>query len=59
MEVLKLRKGREQEIKALDNLGNPVQSCESDLAQTENLYNNTLAEGNIVALFYERADKAY
>lgn len=46
-------------MKALDNLGNPVQSSESDLAETESPYNNTLAKGGIVASFYERVRKAY
>lgn len=53
------KKGSKQEMKAPGNLGNPVQSSESDLAETESPYNNTLAEGSIVASFYERAEKAY
>lgn len=57
---MKLRKkGSKQEMKALDNLGNPVQSSKSDLAETESPYNNTLARGRIVASSYERARMAY
>lgn len=53
------KKGSKQEMKAPGNLGNPVQSSEPDLAETESPYNNTLAEGSIVASFHERAEKAY
>lgn len=37
-------------MKALDNVSNPVQSAESDLAEIESPY-NTLAEGSIMASF--------
>lgn len=40
-------------MKALDNLHNPVQSSESDLAETESPYNNAPGEGSIVASFCE------
>lgn len=38
-------------MKALGNLGNPVQSSESDLAEIESPYNTTLAEDSTVASF--------
>lgn len=38
-------------MKALDNLGNLVQSFESDLPETESPCNTTLAEGSIAASF--------
>jgi hypothetical protein len=41
-------------MKALDNIGNPVQSYESDLSETQSSY-NTLAEASIVISFYKRA----
>ena len=47
------KKGSKQEMKALDNLHNPVQSSESDLAETESPYNNAPGEGSIVASFCE------
>lgn len=51
-EVLQLRrKGSKPEMKGQDNLGNPVQSSESDLSQTRCPY-NTLAEGGTALSFH-------
>lgn len=46
-------------MKVLRNLGNPVQSSKSALAETDSPYNNALTEGDIMASLYERAEMAY
>lgn len=53
------KKGSNQEMKVLHNLGNPVQSCKLALAETESPYNNALTEGDIMASLYKTAEMAY